>query len=209
MLNASRHRISLRDPGKITNILQSGCSTPLGIGYRYAHLSKCTVHLYPGCSTPLGIGYRYATFLKKKNHRATPGAQRLSASDIATLSVSHAGITLSASAQRLSASDIATQRAESRMVDPEKCSTPLGIGYRYALDFLACSKSLLVLNASRHRISLRSLNQSSSRIPDRCSTPLGIGYRYAPPSASGRPLNIEVLNASRHRISLREMLPAS
>ena len=62
-------------------------------------------------------------------------------------------------AQRLSASDIATlMTGICGFLQYYECSTPLGIGYRYA----------------------KELNAGIAEFPS-CSTPLGIGYRYAPP----------------------------
>ena len=106
VLNASRHRISLRIRRRIDTTAALMCSTPLGIGYRYAAWEN---GFFAGvkCSTPLGIGYRYAqsedmarysscTVLNASRHRISLRfpykyhnenvlcAQRLSASDIAT-----------------------------------------------------------------------------------------------------------------------------
>jgi len=83
------------------------------------------------------------------------------------------------SAQRLSASDIATPAPELAQAENEACSTPLGIGYRYAQGGNAGGGCCRVLNASRHRISLRSKAEMLEVVVVACSTPLGIGYRYA------------------------------
>ena len=155
VLNASRHRISLRPPLSNTWRAVIRCSTPLGIGYRYASAG----------------GSAFS---------AARGAQRLSASDIATRLSPVWASTLLRCAQRLSASDIATpQISPEKAADFNECSTPLGIGYRYAR--LGECFAALMSGAQR-------LSASDIATPEGtfgldggvgCSTPLGIGYRYA------------------------------
>jgi len=106
------------------------------------------------CSTPLGIGYRYAV-LVEGGKKAEEGAQRLSASDIATPNFCSVNLGRFLCSTPLGIGYRYAVFEKSLVMISYGCSTPLGIGYRYArrIDHLQPSNS--VLNASRHRISLR------------------------------------------------------
>ena len=155
MLNASRHRISLRRTATIRNstfasaqrLSASDIATPLRDISQNQTDTKC--------STPLGIGYRYA-LTRRASTTGYICAQRLSASDIATpperKAVQPVNRVLNASRHRIS--------LRYRRPGPPANRNP-------------------VLNASRHRISLRGHDEYAVLPSPMCSTPLGIGYRYA------------------------------
>jgi len=178
------------------------------------------------CSTPLGIGYRYATFPFERL-LLIYCAQRLSASDIATRSnTSNITVTMECSTPLGIGYRYAHQnRRNSRFQD--QCSTPLGIGYRYAITvtfisfiILPCSTplgigyryasqrrrwtiGLFVLNASRHRISLRFSPMPYSPLFISSAQRLSASDIATHSPYRSAKIYYLVLNASRHRISLR------
>ena len=113
VLNASRHRISLRhlfEKKKITG------PPPV------LNASRHRISLRFPCPTP---GSRSPQVLNASRHR------------ISLRNVPNPEWLIQKSAQRLSASDIATLSTFWPVLNLFLCSTPLGIGYRYALSIKA------------------------------------------------------------------------
>ncbi|AOY57190.1 uncharacterized protein Dmul_04150 [Desulfococcus multivorans] len=81
MLNAFRHRRSVRRGGMVTFFFRVKCSTPFGIGDRCGAALSAASAASHTCSTPFGIGDRCGPMLFSCRN-LPPRAQRLSASEI-------------------------------------------------------------------------------------------------------------------------------
>ncbi|AOY57184.1 uncharacterized protein Dmul_04090 [Desulfococcus multivorans] len=104
------------------------------------------------CSTPFGIGDRCGLRTSRQESSFT-GAQRLSASEIGA--------------------DGYTQTP----LPDSMCSTPFGIGDRCGHDERHERDIQRVLNAFRHRRSVRMKSITWTALTKMCSTPFGIGDR--------------------------------